>query len=171
MRKANYRRARAVKKQMIWTAIQTDQVAMTTTTAAADLVLATDWTTVGGFEKGAVLERIRGNYNFSIGAAAAASPILDFGIFCLNDSETVPDPGDVSSYVLEDCLWQARHELRVSFSTAAGFAYMPSYHFEVDVKARRRLNTNTTIAFAFTTSSITQTPLMTCRLRALISKP
>jgi len=162
------RRFSAVKRQMIWTAVQLDGAVLTSAGTAADIVAPADWTAIGGFEKGAVLQRIRGCVSVSTAVVTTLSARCWMMICKINGAETVPLPQAVGSYVLEDVLWQSN---ALFIQTAANAATIQPVQFDVDVKSKRRLDTNSLITFVIQGTGTAGALAANVLLRGLVAKP
>jgi len=159
------------KRQYIWTAVQIQDNAVNTTAVSNNIVDRTDWAVQTSFNKGAVLERIRGSYSIIMNSVTTQGAEVWLAIYKQNDDETAADPATVGDYVDNDCLWQRVHSFRTVQSTAVGFGAMARVDGEIDVKARRRIDSNTLINFVFVATNVTGIARISGLIRGLVAVP
>jgi len=174
------RRARSSPRRtkngtFIWSAVLFNQQVTVTPTQNV-LLDVDDWSAVVGYQKGAVLERIRGTLYFrpSLTLSEPAS-ISNTGFWYIGknktDAVTLPDPLQASTYVSEDLLWMDAYALHAVQSTGE-FSMHESLPHVIDCKARRKLASDDVITLV--TAEVANNDLnifMTGIVRCLIRLP
>ena len=141
-------------------------------TSAANLADRQDWADDDSFARGATLVRIRGSITMNWGAVANAGGAIWMALWLINDQETTPDPSNVTDYVTNDCLWSKVVNFATFSLTSIGVWSPPTQHFDVDVKAMRKLTSNSIVLMTWraTGGSSDEMAVMSALLRALIKK-
>lgn len=163
------------KRNFIWTALE---FPFTTVTTAAnitgDIVLPSDWTNIAGFQKGAVLRRIRGSVCFLIADGANATAPL-YELISVNRVGEAFGLITVNTLVQEDILWHRWSAVARAGAWAAGAPTQSRMYYpspaEIDVKANRRLDTNTNISYTVRIGLANPEPQIAGAFRALIEIP
>jgi len=142
------RRSRSFRrgaKDYVWSAVLTQSDAVAAgTTESLNIVEAADWVGAAGSDR-ATLLRIRGSVSFIQTTVLAVATTLRWGILRLNVGEAVPDLNSVVTYIDEDILaYGVIQGLQNVAGTADDVLQFP---IEIDVKAKRKLETNTLVAF------------------------
>jgi len=167
-------RARAQRRETIWTAAQLNQDSVDSAAVSIlQLVDRQDWADDDSFARGATLERIRGSISVNFGGpVVTAAGALWMAIWCTNDDETAPDASALTDYVQEDCLWSKVVNATSLQFTSVGLMAPTSFYFDVDVKAKRKLTSNTIILMTYraTGASSDENFVMSALLRGLIKK-
>lgn len=180
------RRFRRGKKEVLWASITFENVtaAVAPGTNSA-LVLPSDWvrnTGGGAFQKGCVLERVRGWVDVHATGVAVTDTTgtgAESVYFVLWKSEEEEDfvANDWSispSYNDEDVLWTGGAAWSGSTNLpAAGVQLQQPRHktLEVDVKSRRKLTSDDQIVFTAQSAAVVPTALYSGVLRALLTLP
>lgn len=161
-------------RETIWSGVQ---IAQDTVDSAAvsslNIVDATDWATDGGFQRGAVLERIRGTISGMYAPAATSTGSLWMGVSLIGDSEVAPDPSNPVDYVEEDWLWMhVVQRAQIALTSIGTFSPEP-FDIEVDIKSKRKLTKNSIVLFSWRASGTgaDESFIMSAILRGLVKKP
>lgn len=168
------RRGVAPARESFWcTAIAQDVGVGNALTTVTDIVVGSDWTGAIGFAKGATLVRIRGCLSLTVNSLATGVADVYMAIVKLAVGETVPDPTSALIYNEEDILWARNVNMRSLNLTSVGAEFLRPVQFDVDVKAKRKLDTNTTISFVFraTAGSANNFGRVSAVLRGLVQAP
>jgi len=171
---ARRRRFFGPKAEYTWCNVVADGVTVpTATTTAADIVVGSDWDAASSvsFVKGGVLERIQGK--LSLTQLAVASPTggrIYMAVMLLNVAEALPNPASATVWNEEDVLWHDVVAFNSIHNSAVAQNYPTPVQIHMDVKAKRRLDTNKTVTFLFrgTGSIVGQ---MSAVIRGLVKKP
>lgn len=171
MRRSSRRFVRG-KREMIWTALQFNDAAFALTVASGNIVDRTDWADEGGFVRGGVLERVRGSISImSTQTGSTARGVGWLAISIQNDDEVAIDPSNPTDFVENDVIWQRVVGWGTAFQSATGEARYFSTDIDVDIKARRKLTTNSIVLFNFVASTAIAGGRISGMLRGLVSKP
>lgn len=141
--------------------------------SSANLADRTDWVAgTEAFERGATLERIRGNISLLSGGVSSVGGAIWMAIFIVNDDETTPDPSVAADYNENDAIWTHVVNFQTVTLTSVGGWSNPASIVEVDVKARRRLTTQSIVLFVWraTGGSSDEQAILSANLRTLIKK-
>lgn len=180
------RRGRIAKREVLWATIVLDNVAIPAAPGVdLSLVLPSDWVrnnNATSFQKGAVLERVRGWIDLAHGGlyatdAAGIGTETVYAVVWKSDEEedvSANDWGAAPTYNDEDLLWVGGAVFPGSENApAAGtFLQQPQVkHLEFDIKSRRKLDSDTVISFTLQSGSGAPASNASGVLRALITLP
>lgn len=161
-------------RETIWTGLLLNQDSVDSgAVSSGNIVDATDWQASGtGFSRGATLERIRGSVSLLSGGVASVGGAVWMAIWAVNDDETTPDPSTAADYGENDLLWARVVNFQTVTLTSVGGWSNPATTFDIDVKARRRLTTQSIILMTWraTGGSSDEQAIMSFVLRALVKK-
>jgi len=161
---------RAVKRsrELIWVSVGVQASLLETTLDIAQLVISADWATTAGFDRATILG-IRGWLSVAQTAAGTGSeaPGIWLAIYkCGEDSPANSmDPHNAQDYVDFDVLWSGGQGGGTSSTGANAFR-----SYEINVKARRKINSGEQLRMAATVPTDTATPRfnVTGMLRTLL---
>lgn len=182
------RRARRGKRELIWTSVVFEGVSAAVAPGTnSALVLPSDWIrNTGGssFQKGCVLERIRGYINvyrtgLTVSDAGGTGTENVYASIWKSEEEEDFAGNDwslSSPYNDEDILWTDGAALVGSTNISAGTPVFqlqqPQWmKLEVDVKARRKLTSDDQIVFTVQSGSVSPAGTYSGVLRALLTLP
>jgi len=151
-------------KDYVWSAVLTNNDDVAPGTETLNILEAADWVAAAGSDRGTLL-RIRGSIAFYQTTTAALATTFRWGIFKLNVGETVPDLNAVTSYIDEDILAYGVHQ-GIHLSTAGDDVIQPV--ISVDVKAKRKIDTNSVILLAIRPTG--NSFMYSATLRALVNR-
>jgi len=138
------RASSALRRSSVWTAIQAVSGGITDEQQSLDLVAPADWEagTGGAFQKGATLLRIRGWLKIS---SMSGPETARFVIGKFNIGETIPSPMILQTYIAEDLIWT----MGIGAETIVDEATVASKTYLIDVKSKRKLDSNSTIKLVY----------------------
>ncbi len=153
-RRASARRG----KDLIWTAVITDDEPISDATEILDIVQPADWSTVAG-RASATLLTIRGMVSLRRTNAVQGSIFMYIAVF--DKDETSPSPLVPATYVEEDILW--------TYCWQYKSGNIEGVQIPVHVKAKRRISSGQDVRLVFVESGTTNTADLSCILRALVN--
>lgn len=180
------RRFRRGKREVLWASIVFENVSAAVAPGTnSALVLPSDWvrnTGGGAFQKGCVLERVRGWIDVhatGVAVTDSVGTVAESVYFALWKSEEEEDfaGNDWSAsavYNDEDLLWTGGVGWSGSTNLpAAGVQLQQPRHktLEIDVKAKRKLDSDTQIVFTAQSGAVTPQAVYSGVLRALLTLP
>ena len=130
--------ARRGPKNNVWSVALLEESTIISTAGEIDIVDPTDWrNSSAGFER-ATLLRIRGFVSIAAEATLAATSVVNMAIYVTNDDDVGPgNPSATAFYVEDDVLWS--RVLQLPAGHASVVERPPTFNFEVDVKAMRKI--------------------------------
>lgn len=169
------RRFRRAKRELIWATVLMDNVAANVAGAGSStaLVLPVDWQRSANFEKGAVLLGIRGWYSFTYGNTSTVQlPTVFFSIAKMAVDEVNQDWTVSTPYNGEDVLYT--DGVSLGGPAVLSFAGMPpsiNLARQLEVKAKRKLDTDAAIVLNFQSPTAAEDWFITGVFRSLIQLP
>lgn len=180
------RGARRVKKELIWTSVLFENVSPAITSGtSSQLVAPVDWvrsTNISSFQKGCVLVRIRGWLDFFMNGESVSDSLgtanhnFYAAIWKSEEDEdlTLNDWSVSAAYNSEDILWVGGAALPGSTNLSAAGVQLQQpqrAHVDIDVKAKRKLNSEETILLTVATGAAPGTAAYSGVLRCLLQLP
>jgi len=143
-------------------------------TSTANIIDRDDWndTNSPAFNRGGTLTRIRGSVSLLSGGVSSVGGAVWMAIWLVNDDETAPNPSTVNDYAENDCLWQKVVNFQTVFLTSVGGGGTPPAYFDIDVKAQRKLTSDSIVLFTWiaTGGSSDEQAILSATLRGLVRK-
>ena len=124
-------------KNNVWTAVHVTNTAQSSTSIEAGIVLASDWTNVGGFER-ATLLTIRGYISVSPNVVDVSTGSFMALIYIADKGATAVDPQVVTAYTEDDILWT--WGAQSGGQGAAAIEARPTMTEVINVKSMRRIS-------------------------------
>lgn len=169
------RRFRRAKRELIWTSTLFDNVAANLAGAGSSttLVGAVDWVRGNNFEKGAVLLGIRGWYQVTYSSTSTSvNPTFFLAISKVDRDEVNQDITLGAFYNSEDILYTDGGSLGgPSAFSIAGLPPSPNVARQLEVKAKRKLDSESVIQLSFQTPTAAEDWLITGVFRSLVQLP
>ncbi len=152
-------------KNYIWTAVLLENVTVATTVLRGEnIVTASDWvTSAQGFERATLLS-VRGWISWH--NLGSVSVDCKFMIVKQGDTEPDIDAANILSYTEEDVLWTGGDVVPASTVAANGNPFV--MHYDIDIKAKRKLSSGNDIALFIAPNGASVT--VSTVLRALVDR-
>lgn len=169
------RRFRRAKRELIWTTTLFDNVAANVAGGGSStaLVAAVDWVRGNNFEKGAVLLGMRGWYQITYSSTSTnPNPTAWLAISKVDRDEVNQDVTVAAFYNSEDVLYT--DGVALGGPAAISFAGLPpslNPARQLEVKAKRKLDSESIVQLSFQTPSAAEDWLITGVFRSLVQLP
>lgn len=148
-RRSAGRRSNWVSRQEhLWTAVLADNISVPAATVQSLVVVArADWSTGRSGLQHATLARVRGQVVVEANAVAL-SQVFAY-LIRIDEDEALPTPRSVTNLAQEDILWTGVGTVQALTNDRQAM------NWEIDVKARRKLTNQDTIAFLYASAIAT----------------
>ena len=144
-------RASRAKGKYIWTAILIEGFNVPITPVAAEIVIGTDFAAHSGRE-GVTLMAIRGWLSYTAQTGTGGDTLMQY-IAVIDENEgptsTSLDPAAIDTYVSEDILWTGGWSKQEATNTGSRESFVE----QINVKARRKINTGQEVRLQMTTTN------------------
>jgi len=169
------RRFRRAKRELIWTTTLFDNVAANVAGggSSTSLVAAVDWVRGNNFEKGAVFLGMRGWYQITYSSTStSANPTAWLAVSKVDRDEVNQDITVAAFYNSEDILYCDGLSLGGPASLSfAGVPPSPNPAKQIEVKAKRKLDSESVIQLSFQTPTAAEDWLLSGVFRSLVQLP